>query len=150
MTRSSNKWPVCIVVLLFLGPWAVFAHAGECGKDSFDSFAARSDPNRPVSSTDPGERRGSGIGEGVSGRVTGPDNRPVEGAFIQPRSLDDPSPPIPEIAILSGDDGRYSWPLLPGDYEITVTARGYAGAAKTTTVKAGQVTPLDFHLERES
>ncbi len=109
---------------------------------------ANVDEDRSVKSSDQ-KGPGPGIRKGVAGRVTTSDNLPVKGAFIQPRSLDDPSPPIPEIAILTDGNGRYMWPLFPGSYEILVTAQGCAPAAKQIVVEAGQVARLDFTLQCE-
>ncbi len=87
-------------------------------------------------------------GQGVEGRITDRHGRPVGGALVTPKSLDEPSPPIPEIAIVSDEEGRYAWRLPPGRYEISVSAEGYRGAAKQAVVRPGEVTRLDFVLER--
>jgi hypothetical protein len=100
----------------------------------------------PVSSTSRGEA-GTAIVEGIVGQITNSLGRPVAGAFVQPRALDDPSPPIPEIAIVSDSDGRYTWRLFPGTYEISVSAEGYRGVTKQATVKPGQQVSMDFTLE---
>ena len=105
------------------------------------------DQDLPVSSSDQGQPRPR-IREGVVGRVMALDGRPIAGVLIEARSLDDPSPPIPEIAILSGSDGRYMWPLFPGTYEISALAEGYRCAPRRVVVKAGEVTTADFKLER--
>lgn len=89
-------------------------------------------------------------GQGVEGRITDREGRPIAGALVVPRSLDVPSPPIPEIAIVSDEEGRYAWRLPPGRYEIAVSAAGYRGAVKEAVVRAGQVTRLDFVLERSA
>lgn len=89
-------------------------------------------------------------GQGVEGRITDTQGRPVAGALVVPRSLDVPSPPIPEIAIVSDEEGRYAWRLPPGRYEISVSAAGYRGAVKEAVVRAGQVTRLDFVLKRSA
>lgn len=100
--------------------------------------------NKDVSSEQ--TRPGQTIQEGLTGRVVDSKGQAVEGAFIQPRSLDKPSPPIPEIAILSDSSGQYMWPLRPGNYEITVSADGYVSATGQVKVRAGAVTTLDFTL----
>lgn len=87
-------------------------------------------------------------GQGVEGRITDTQGRPIAGALVVPKSLDEPSPPIPEIAIVSDEQGRYAWRLPPGRYQISVSAEGYRGAVKEAVVGAGQVTRLDFVLER--
>jgi len=87
--------------------------------------------------------------EGVAGQITDTVvGRGIARAVVQPKSLDDPSPPIPEIAILSNGEGRYTWRLVPGNYEISVSVAGYKGATKRVTVKARQQATLDFVLER--
>lgn len=87
------------------------------------------------------ETRGS-----VSGLATTAAGAPVAGARVQPRSLDAPSPPIPEIAIRTGADGRFVWPLFAGHYELTVTADGCEPASQRVRVVAGQVSTLAFTL----
>jgi hypothetical protein len=131
MVRWFSHWQICFVTFILLG-------SGAFGYGDLD---------KPVTSSDQGASR-PGIASGVVGRVTDPDGRPVEGALIQPRSLVDPSPPIPEIAIVSDGDGRYTWSLFPGTYEISVSAEGYHRARKQVTIKAGQVVTVDFTLER--
>jgi hypothetical protein len=86
--------------------------------------------------------------EGVAGQITDTAGRAIAGAAVQPKSLDDPSPPIPEIAIVSNGEGRYTWRLQPGNYEISVSVEGYKGATKRVSVKATQQTTLNFVLER--
>lgn len=105
-----------------------------------------SNPNAPVSSDGRVEPEVS-ISAGLTGQVTASDGHPIEGAFIQPASLNEPSHPIPEIAIFSDEDGRYTWTLLPGHYEITVFAAGYPPAHQRTTVKVGERTTLNFTLK---
>jgi hypothetical protein len=121
----------CSVVMIFLG-FGAFAYDNQ---------------DLPVSSNDQGGPRPH-IREGVVGRVTAFDGHPVAGALIGARSLDDPSLPIPEIAILSGSDGRYTWRLFPGTYEISVLAEGYRCPPKRVVVKSGQAVTADFKLER--
>jgi hypothetical protein len=83
----------------------------------------------------------------VRGRVTRVDGSPVADALITPRALDVPSPPIPDLAVVTGRDGRYEWRLTPGHYEITVSADGYRLSTKQVTVTRARVTTLDFTLE---
>ena len=104
------------------------------------------DDDRPLVSSDQG-RSGTGtIEEGVVGRVTALDGHPIEGAFIQAISLGDAGPPIPDIAILSDSQGRYTWPLMPGSVQLSVTADGYQSATARVTIQTGKVTMLDFRL----
>jgi hypothetical protein len=126
-----------------IGEWAVFAALILLGSSVF-SYGNK---DSPVISTG-GADAGTGIVEGIAGQITDSRGRPVAGAFIQPRALDDPSPPVPEIAIVSDGDGRYTWRLFPGTYEISVSAEGYRGISKQATVKPRQQVTMDFTLER--
>jgi Carboxypeptidase regulatory-like domain len=111
---------------------------------SGSSCAAQLDRDRPVSSEaqdDMAERHK----RGVVGAVKAADGRPIMGAVIDAKSLDEPSPPIPERIVLSGVDGRYFWPLLPGDYELRAT--GYRTATARVRVGAGALTDADFELD---
>jgi hypothetical protein len=131
------RLPLALALLL---PLALASGAGGC-----------SDPQQtPVSSRqDAAGIQGQGKqgqGEGVAGRVTSAEGRPVAGAFVQAESLDRPSQPIPEVAISTREDGRYLWPLSPGSYRISVSAEGYRRATGQATVRAGRLTALDFKL----
>jgi hypothetical protein len=90
----------------------------------------------------------SADGQGVEERITDSRGRPIAGALVVPKSPDEPSPPIPEIAIVSDEEGRYAWRLPPGRYQISVSAAGYRETAREAVVRAGEVTRLDFVLER--
>lgn len=129
--RSFIRGLACSVVMIFLG-FGVFGYGNQ---------------DSPVSSGDQDEPRPH-IREGVAGRVMAFDGQPVAGALVEARSLDDPALPIPEIAILSGNDGRYMWPLFPGTYEISILAEGYRCAPRRVVVKAGEAVTVDFKLER--
>jgi hypothetical protein len=85
--------------------------------------------------------------EGVRGRVTAPDGHPVVNVLVQPKSLDEPRNRIPEMAVMTDQSGGYLWPLLPGAYELTVSAEGYRAASKQVTVRPETLATLDFVLE---
>lgn len=103
------------------------------------------DPDTPVTRPDVAADTGA-IREGVSGNIVAEDGSPLGGAFVVPVALDEEPPPIPEIAILSESNGRYTWPLRPGNYEIVVTLEGYRRATERVTVSAGEVAVLNFTL----
>lgn len=98
---------------------------------------AMSNDDTPVSDDGAGEP--AGIRQGAAGTVVDAAGRPVAGAMIAVRSLDTPSRPVPEIAVLSGGDGRYAWPLPPGRYELAALVGGRAGPAVAVTVPDGAV-----------
>jgi hypothetical protein len=80
--------------------------------------------------------------------VTDSGQKPLAGVSVQPRSLDQPATAIPEMAVVSMDDGRYEWSLRPGEYEITFTLDGYPPATRRITVRPREATRLDVQLER--
>jgi hypothetical protein len=102
-------------------------------------------PDHPESSD--GAAPGDGIHEGVEGRVTAPGPKPLEGVAVRPRSLDEPAAAIPEMAVVSEDDGHYSWTLRPGEYEISFVAAGYRPATRRVTVHPRQTARLDVTLQ---
>jgi hypothetical protein len=89
------------------------------------------------------------IDEGVVGRIAAEDGRALAGALVVPVPLGSAPPPIPEIAIVSESNGRYTWRLPPGEYEIVVTLEGYQRATRRVAVIAGEVAVLDFTLTAE-
>ena len=84
--------------------------------------------------------------EGVTGRVTTMDGRPIVEAGIHAKSLDEPSNPIPEIAIVTNEEGRYKWPLVAGKYEISVFIDNRQSASQVVTVNQGQTATLNFEI----
>lgn len=104
---------------------------------------AASGPDRPVRSaghaTAPAE-----IAQGVVGRVHNATGQPVAGARITAQSLDQPTRPIPEIAILSDADGRFVWPLRPGRYRLAAVVDGRELATEEATVEPGQVARVEL------
>lgn len=82
------------------------------------------------------------ITQGISGTVTRADGTPVAGAFIAATSLDRPAPPIPEIAILTNETGRFTWPLQPGRYRLTALVDGDEIGTATAAVTAGALSEV--------
>jgi hypothetical protein len=101
-------------------------------------------PDQPISSSAAGETAPVGITEGVVGRLVTPSGGPVAGARITAQSLDRPAGPVPEIAILSDTDGRFTWPLRPGRYRLAAVVEGREIAAATATVERGRVATLEL------
>jgi hypothetical protein len=54
---------------------------------------------------------------------------------------------VPDIAILTRQDGRYRWPLDPGRYRVFIAASGYSASAREVEVSRGKTSILDFVLE---
>jgi hypothetical protein len=112
--------------------------------------AGCSNPDRPVTNGRDAAVAGQGISQGVEGRVTASGQKPLAGVSVQPRSLDEPATAIPELAVVSMDDGQYEWSLRPGEYEIAFALEGYQPATRRVTVRPRQVTRLDVELEPAS
>jgi hypothetical protein len=108
------------------------------------------DPQQTVvSSSDQARGDSAGAGkEGVEGRVISEDGKPMAELLVQAASLDQPSKPIPELGVLTGEDGRYFWPLSPGRYRISVAAEGYQPASGDATVEPGRRATLNLTLRR--
>jgi hypothetical protein len=104
-------------------------------------------PDTPVSGQDMGGLY-SEIGQGVKGRVTSPTGNPIRNTLIKAKSLDVPAKPVPEIAILTDSDGYYTWPLRPGDYEITVAIDRHEAASERVAVRLREITRLDFVVSK--
>lgn len=54
----------------------------------------------------------------AAGVVVDTAGQPVAGAMVVPRSLDIPAVAVPELAVLTDQQGRYVWHLRPGRYEL--------------------------------
>lgn len=105
------------------------------------------DPDRSVSSGDGAGTERRGIDEGVEGHVTDSGGKPLADVAVQPRSLDQPTTAIPELMVISEQDGRYRWTLQPGEYELTFSVEGYQAATRRVTVRSREVSRLDVTLE---
>jgi hypothetical protein len=110
------------------------------------SARAFDDADTPVSS-DGAEPASGALHEGVAGRVAHADGTPAPGVTIGVRSLDVPSPPIPEIGILTDPDGRYAWPLQPGAYVLWPISDDFEAVPGRADVRAGELSRLDFILK---
>jgi hypothetical protein len=84
--------------------------------------------------------------EGVTGNIMDPERAAVVDATVLAASLDVNGPAVPELAIITDAGGRYTWPLGPGRYELTVLAEGYERLSKSVFVRPGEVAQLDFVL----
>jgi protocatechuate 3,4-dioxygenase beta subunit len=114
-------------------------------QDSASQNGKTFDPDAPVSS-DAAPSSGPSRRSGVSGRVLDPSGNPVVGAVVVPRSQDSPPQELPEIAVMTDDDGRYQWTLPPGRYSFTVHHNGHASSSQTVVVAADQVGSLDITI----
>ena len=114
------------------------------------SAVACAGPTRPndARSSDDAPQPARALAEGVTGEIKDENGGALDGATIIPKSLGANGSAVPEIAILSGPNGRYQWPLKAGSYDVTVRADGYQDVTQPVTVSPGAVTTLDFVLRR--
>ncbi|WP_420121356.1 carboxypeptidase-like regulatory domain-containing protein [Nakamurella sp.] len=103
----------------------------------------------PVSTDGAVGALGTAQARSVDGAVTDQDGRPVTGALVTPTSLDTPSTAIPEVAVFTDDQGRYSWVLPMGRYRLTVTANGYQQRSVEISVPETGSATADLQLPRE-
>ncbi|MEO3938709.1 carboxypeptidase-like regulatory domain-containing protein [Dermatophilaceae bacterium Soc4.6] len=111
------------------------------GRPAYDAAAG---PDTAVSSVDqPGQGEWT---PAIAGRVTDGAGKPVSGLLVSVVSHGDPMVAVPEIGVLTGDDGRYAWPALPpGPWEVQVTRDGQT-ASVTVTLEAGRTATADLVL----
>lgn len=103
---------------------------------------AMSEGDAPVSTEDDGEP--GDIRQGATGSVVSTSGAAVAGAMIVVRSTDTPSRPVPELAVMSGEDGRFAWPLPPGRYELSALVGGRTGPAVAVTVPDGGMVRVEL------
>lgn len=105
-----------------------------------------SNPDRPLRG--PATAVAPQMREGVVGRLLRSQERPVAGAMISATSLDRPSKPVPDIAILTDAEGVFAWPLRAGTYRLAAVTDGRSIATAVVTVEPGEVTRVDLHAPR--
>ena len=94
-----------------------------------------------------GATSSSAAAPGVQGVVTdAATGAPVAGALVVPSSVDPDGPAVPEIAVRTDGQGRYTWSLPPGRWEISVRADGFADARGAVRVEPGKLATLDLEL----
>lgn len=87
---------------------------------------------RPVTATEPARDEHPGT---VHGTVTRPDGTPVADAMVTATPLDQYSWPVPDIAIVTDTNGRYTWPLRTGHYRLEVTIDDSMGHTDVTVAE---------------
>jgi hypothetical protein len=83
------------------------------------------------------------LDQGIAGTVMNEAGEPVAEVFVQATSLDANSPPIPDIAIMTDAEGRFSWPLRPGAYRLTFILDGREIGEAEAMVDAGHVSEIE-------
>lgn len=118
--------------------------AGGSG-DGQDGDLGQSVSSKPGASTAPAPRPDS-MAFSISGRVTDSGDEPVADALIVVTSK---TVGVPEIAVLTGKDGTFTWPTLPaGAYTIHAqTTDGAMSAKKQVEVTTSEPTKVTLVLK---
>jgi hypothetical protein len=61
----------------------------------------------------------------IQGTVVAANGMPIDGAVIDLDPLITDGNPFEASAVVSDDQGEYTWPVPPGRYRMMVTASGY-------------------------
>jgi hypothetical protein len=101
--------------------------------------------DQPVSSDDALTPAPQGTITQVIGTVTDMDGNPLAEVGI---AVTEGTAPTPEILKLSGEDGKYTWPLPAGTFTLTARKDGYKELSQEVVVKEGETARLDFKLEK--
>jgi hypothetical protein len=129
------------VVLLAMLPAA-------CESPGRNNHSAAND--RPVSTV--AEGRASSQKDptfGVRGRVTTSDGTAIPRQMVLAESLDEPKRPVPELAVVTGQDGFYWWPLREGRYRLSIVTGESQTVARDIDIRANAVEQLDFTVPRK-
>lgn len=105
------------------------------------------DPNAPVTGF-PGQPGGGASAPAVGGRVLDAAGQPVVGVLVLPESTDSPSQAIPEIAVMTNEQGQYQWSLPPGSYTLRFSAEGYSATSQPVIIAPGATVTLDVTLQK--
>jgi hypothetical protein len=106
---------------------------------------ASATPDAPVTSSAGGGEPPAAAIQFLEGLVTSAKGDPIAGVAIEPLPLD--GQPVRDMGSFTDENGRYSWPLYPGRYEVSARLDGYKTATKQVVVGRGDPTRLDFILE---
>jgi hypothetical protein len=85
----------------------------------------------------------------VAGRVEDSAGRPVRRALVTLTAAEPSGPPVPDLAVMTGEDGKYSWPhVVPsGRYRVSVST-DQGSASVTVVVKPSTTASGDLTLAR--
>ncbi len=82
----------------------------------------------------------------ITGKVTDKNGKPIPEAGV---AVTKSSTSVPEMLVLTNEEGEYVWELPPGEFTLTVYKDGYAEKSMDITVKEGETAKLDFELEKQ-
>jgi len=101
--------------------------------------------DEPVSNDDVQTPAVQGAITEVVGTITDMDGNPLAEVGI---AVTEGTAPTPEILMLSGEDGKYTWTLPAGTFILMARKDGYKELSQEVVVVEGETTQLDFVLEK--
>ncbi len=138
-----------LVLLLFGCGGTIPVQPSGLGADapdgSMNAPTGLNNPDMPVSGQE-GQLGEPALSAGVQGQVTDAAGKPLPEVLVTPQSTDNPPQGVPELAVVTDNQGRYQWTLAPGAYTLTFTRDGYALATQAIVVKANQLATADIRL----
>ena len=81
----------------------------------------------------------------VTGIVTDAAGKPLANVGI---GVSKGTAPVPEVLVLSDQDGKYTWNLPAGTFTLTANSDGYQALSQEVTVKYGKTVQLNFKLDK--
>lgn len=116
------------------------------GSLALAACAAKPNPDQPVSSDDTIQGQGAaGTGTEIIGVVSDENGTPLAEAGV---AVTKGTSPVPEMLVLTDQDGKYAWGVPAGTYTLTVHKDGYEDLSKEVQVKQGEQAKLDFQLKK--
>ena len=102
-----------------------------------DDSASTSLSDRPTSTA-----------QGLSGQVVDADGAPVADAVILVDCRMQPCPPLPDIGVLTNQEGRFHWPLPEGQFTLVAQSGSMRSAVVAVTVTGQQQDPVVLTMPR--
>lgn len=84
----------------------------------------------------------------LHGIVRATDASPVANVMVVATSTDEPPVAVPELAVVTDNDGKYEWPLKPGKYRLSVTDGTHGNGAVDVTLQAGEQADVDIVVQK--
>ena len=101
--------------------------------------------DNPVSSDTNQPPPAAGNKPAIAGVVSDESGMPLAEAAVM---VEKGTSAVPEIAALTGEDGKYTWHVPAGTYTLKAHKDGYEDLSQEVTVKEGEQALLDFRLKK--
>jgi Carboxypeptidase regulatory-like domain len=153
LPRATASLGLILLLVLILAACGQASTGNTAGADMNRQEQPTGGPNASVSSDTPQARQleiaDTPSGGVAQGRIIDSAGNPIAGVLVMPESTANPPQAIPEIAVLTDEQGRYQWTLSPGPYKFTFTREGYAPITQTIVIKPDQPAKLDVTLQKQ-